>query len=87
MTNARRPPETVTGSMPPGLMELSSSMVRLFIAMGALGAQQATHFLRSRPPAETAIVATPPFDSVANAVEEQFGGVFRGVYRIGRQFF
>ena len=42
---------------------------------------------REAPAPPTPSKATPPVNGVANAIEEQFGGVFRGVYRIGRKFF
>ena len=71
---------------------LGSSVIRVSWALTALGAQQAAHLLEFRPGRaedpglDPKPLSTTPFDAVANVVEEQFGGVFRGVYRVGREW-
>jgi hypothetical protein len=54
-------------------------------AVTLLGAQQLTRICRSqdsqpKPP------AAEPLDVVSNAVEEQFLGAFRGVYKVGTEW-
>jgi hypothetical protein len=67
-------------------------MLRLSWALSFLGARQAaylvaggrknTHDFRRA----SRSLATSPVDAVLNLAEEQFGGVFRGVYRMGREY-
>jgi hypothetical protein len=71
---------------------VASSMVRLSWALTILGIQQAAHLVEGRRGSmnesggrASRPTATTPVDCVLNAVEEQLGGVFRGLYRVGRE--
>ena len=67
-------------------------MLRLSWALTALGARQAAYLVERRGKKtdefrrDSRSVATSPVEVVLNVAEEQFGGVFRGVYRVGREY-
>lgn len=71
--------------LPSELLELGRSMLRFSWAMTVFGAQQAANLVTTSASGQPA-AAGQAFDAVANAVEEQFGGVFRGAYRTGREY-
>lgn len=85
LTNARSEAEAAARSLSSGLIGLGGSMFRFSWALSVLGAQQAANLI-----AQSASGQPPhpshPLDAVTNAVEEQFGGVFRGAYRTGREY-
>jgi hypothetical protein len=67
-------------------------MLRLSWALTALGVRHAAYLVERRRKntnevrGASQLMATSPVDAVLNAAEEQFGGVFRGVYRVGREY-
>jgi hypothetical protein len=67
------------------LIGLGGSMFRLSWALAVLGAQQATNLIAHSASGQPSSPARP-LDAVTNAVEEQFGGVFRGAYKTGREY-
>jgi hypothetical protein len=67
------------------MLDLGFSMLRFSWALTVFGAQQAANLVTTSPTAQ-AHAAAHAFDAVANAVEEQFGGVFRGAYKAGREY-
>jgi hypothetical protein len=67
------------------IVDLGVSMLRFSWALTVFGAQQAANMVTTSPTAQ-AHAAANAFDAVANAVEEQFGGVFRGAYKAGRDY-
>jgi hypothetical protein len=60
-------------------------MFRFSWALTVLGAQQAANLIAQSASGQPSS-ATHALDAVTNAVEEQFGGVFRGAYRTGREY-
>ncbi len=60
-------------------------MFRFSWALTVLGAQQAANLMAQSASGQPSS-PTHPLDAVTNAVEEQFGGVFRGAYRTGREY-
>jgi len=60
-------------------------MLRLSWAMTVFGAQQTANLVAGSASGEARAVSEA-FDAVSNAVEEQFGGVFRGAYRTGKEY-
>lgn len=70
----------------------AGSVIRLSCALTILGARQAAYLAlgRGSEANESGRAprprATSPVEAVLNQVEEQFGGVFRGVYRLGREY-
>lgn len=75
-----------------GWMGVGGSMLRLSWALTILGAQHAQYLVERRHENANEFrrasrpMATSPVDAVLNLAEEQFGGVFRGVYRMGREY-
>ena len=67
------------------VVDLGFSMLRFSWALTVFGAQQAANMVTTSPTTQ-AQAAAHAFDAVANAVEEQFGGVFRGAYKAGREY-
>jgi hypothetical protein len=66
-------------------------MLRLSWALTVLGVEQAVYLVERRKNANefgraSRPRAASPVDVVLNGAEEQFGGVFRGVYRMGRDY-
>ena len=85
MTNQSCNLDSATGDLASELLELGGSVVRFAWAMTVLGAQQAVNLVASSASGWPSSVPHP-FDAAANKAEEQFGGVFRGVYRTGREY-
>ena len=82
--NAARDAAGATG-LSSEIVDLGFSMLRFSWALTVFGAQQAANMVTASPTAQ-AHAAAHAFDAVANAVEEQFGGVFRGAYKAGREY-
>jgi len=74
-----------TKGMGSEMVDLGFSVLRFSWALTVFGAQQAANMVTASPTAQAHAVAHA-FDAVANAVEEQFGGVFRGAYKAGREY-
>ena len=68
------------------MMELSRSMIRFSWAMAMFGAQQAANVATLSGIGKSSPKAAEAFDAVANSIEEQFGGIFRGAYKTGNAF-
>lgn len=85
MTTARSQAATSARGLSSGLIGLGGSMFRLSWALTVLGAQQAVNLIAQSASGQP-FSATHPLDAVTNAAEEQFGGVFRGAYRTGREY-
>jgi hypothetical protein len=74
--------------LPAGTLELGRSMLRFSWAMAAFGAQQAVNLFSSQvAPPEAKPAAAGAFDAASHALEGQLGGVCRGVYEAGKQWF
>ena len=76
---------TGSGGLGSEMVDLGVSMLRFSWALTVFGAQQAANMVTTSPTVQ-AHAAAHAFDAVANAVEEQFGGVFRGAYKAGREY-
>ena len=69
-------------ALPSQLAGLGVSMLRFSWALTMFGAQQTVNLVTASASGQPR-AAAQAFDAVTNAVEEQFGGVFRGAYRSG----
>jgi hypothetical protein len=65
-------------------MDVGRSMLRFSWAMTVFGAQQAASLVVPTGPGSAKSGPAEAFDAVANAMEGQFGGVFRGAYETGK---
>jgi len=69
------------------MLTVGRSMLRFSWAMTVFGAQQAANLVAGTTSGDAKPVAADAFDAVAHALEGQFGGIFRGAYNTGREWF